>query len=188
MAKYSFSNAPLTSAKLTQFLVAAILGSLLTACGKSDNTASFVKAPPKTNVTAVTVSGTARADSGKLNTGTITVNDKSGKTVATAEIKAKGAYAVEIPAGTRYPILLTATPGAGEKQKEQLLVAIIEPLSNDHDITSTSTKIAKKAKSLGGYSRKNMLQAAIKTAAMPDGDKTVGGFRGDPTKQFGGWH
>ncbi len=188
MANYSFSNALLTPTMLTQFLVAAILGSLLSACGKSDNTASFVKAPPKTNVAAVTVSGTVRTDAGKLNAGTIKVNDKSGKTVATAKIKAKGAYAVEIPAGTHYPIVLTATPGAGENQKEKLQVAIIEPLSTDHDITSTSTRIAKKAKSLGGYNRKNMLQAAIKSAAMPDGDRTVGGFRGDPTKQFGGWH
>lgn len=188
MANSIFANAPLTPTKLTQFLVAAILSCLLTACGKSDNTASFVKAPPKTNVTAVTISGTVRADTGKLNAGKIKVNDASGKSVATTEIKVKGAYAVEIPAGTRYPIVLTATPDAGEKQKEKLLVAIIEPLSTDHDITSTSTKIAKKAKSLGGYTRKNMLQAAMKTAAMPDGDRTVGGFRGNPTKQFGGWH
>jgi len=188
MINNSFSNALLTPTKLTYFLVAALLGSLLTACGKSDNTASFVKAPPKTNVTAITVSGTVRADSGKLNAGKVKVSDKSGKTVATAKIKAQGAYAVEIPAGTPYPILLTATPDTAEKQKGKLIVAIIEPLSTDHDITSTSTKIAKQAKSLGGYTRKNMLQAAIKTAAMPDGDKTVGGFRGDPTKQFGGWH
>ncbi|MGH8476680.1 MAG: hypothetical protein ACRER2_13050 [Methylococcales bacterium] len=65
---------------------------------------------------------------------------------------------------------------------------MISPTWTDHDITANSTQVAQKAKSLGGYSAQNMMQATLDTVNRPQGDRTVEGFRGDPTKQFGGWH
>lgn len=160
----------------------------LAGCGKDPDTSTVVREAPKTNTNAVTISGIVRGKIGVVGSGEVEVQDRSGKKVTTSQIDAKGKYAVDIPAGTRYPLLLIANPGKDEQQKAKLSVAVVEPLSTDHDLTTISTQIAEKAKSLGGYTRKNMMQAAMKTAAMPDGDKTVGGFRGDPTKQFGGWH
>ncbi len=169
-------------------LLAFICFATLAGCGKDPDTATVVKEAPKTNKAAVTISGIVRSDTGVVGSGEVKVQDRSGKKVTTSQIDAKGKYAADIPVGTRYPLLLTAHPGKNEEQKDKLSVAVVEPLSTDHDLTTVSTQIAEKAKSLGGYTRKNMIQAAMKTAAMPDGDKTVGGFRGDPTKQFGGWH
>ena len=188
MAANKFS---VPSQKISNFLAGAlvlIFIAALSGCGKNPDTSSVVKEAPKTNSKAVTISGTVRGDSGVVSAGEIKVQDRSGKKVTTSMISEKGLYEVDIPAGTNYPLLLTATPDRNQQQKGKLSVAVVEPLSTDHDLTTISTKIAEKAKSLGGYTRKNMMQAAMTTAAMPDRDTTVGGFRGDPTKQFGGWH
>ena len=56
------------------------------------------------------------------------------------------------------------------------------------DITSLTTAIAKKALKMGSYTNNNLMQAALTAVAIPDKDRTMGGFKGDPTKQFGGWH
>ena len=57
-----------------------------------------------------------------------------------------------------------------------------------YDINELTTLIAKKAKALGGYTQINMVLAADSTVGIPDANKTTTGFRGDPTKQYGGWH
>ncbi len=188
MAAYKFS---IPSQKHQHFLtsfLALIFITTLSGCGKDPDISSVVKEAPKTNSSAVTISGLVRGESGVVSAGEVKVKDRTGKKVTKSMIDAKGSYKVDIPSGTRYPLLLTATPDRSQQQKGKLSVAVVEPLSTDHDLTVISTKIAEKAKSLGGYTRKNMMQAAMTTAAMPDRDTSVGGFRGDPTKQFGGWH
>ncbi|HCT99478.1 MAG TPA: hypothetical protein DF614_05290 [Methylococcaceae bacterium] len=57
-----------------------------------------------------------------------------------------------------------------------------------YDINALTTRIAQRAKSLGGYTRQNMVLAAGDSVNVPDANKTTTGFRGDPTSQYGGWH
>jgi hypothetical protein len=69
-----------------------------------------------------------------------------------------------------------------------MTAAIIYPNIKKYDINELSTAIAKKAKVLGGYTHYNMMRAAESTVSVPDANKTTTGFKGDPTKQYGGWH
>ena len=71
---------------------------------------------------------------------------------------------------------------------EKLITAVVHPTITQYDINPLTTLIAKKAKSMGGYSHANMVRAAEGTVTVPDANKTTEGFRGDPTTQYGGWH
>ena len=71
---------------------------------------------------------------------------------------------------------------------EKLITAVVHPTITQYDINPLTTLIAKKAKSMGGYSHANMVRAAEGTVTVPDANKTTEGFRGDPTTQYGSWH
>lgn len=131
----------------------------------------------------VTVTGVVSDKNGPLKSGKIIANDSSGRTVATSVWQGTPTYSVEIPEGTRYPIEIVALVS-----KKKLKVAVISPTTSKHDISPLSTKIADMARSLGGYTVKNITQASLTTTEIPGEDRTVGGFKGDPTKRFGGWH
>ncbi|MGR9072853.1 MAG: hypothetical protein ACU833_07300, partial [Gammaproteobacteria bacterium] len=87
-----------------------------------------------------------------------------------------------------YPVELKAYAGGDRKSENALVSVIIDPNVKTYDINPGTTAIAKKAKSLGGYTPANMMYAAMSGIAAPDANKTTAGFRGDPTKQYGGWH
>jgi hypothetical protein len=93
---------------------------------------------------------------------------------------------LEIPAGTALPILLNFTPEAPKADK--LISVAVLPNSSRYDINPLTTAIAKQAKALGGYTRRNLSRAAEDKVNVPDANKTSTGFRGDPTSQYGGWH
>lgn len=169
-------------------LLLVLITGFLTAC---DNTpsgkTSIVAATPKqTYNKVVTVSGVVRGEKGVIKTGQIKVVSQN-KTVATSTIGKNGRYQVDIPSGTEFPLVISAIPVDQSKYKK-LSVAVVDAMLTSHDITPSSTDIAKAAKKLGGYTKENLFKAALGTVDMPDRDTTAAGFRGDPTKQFGGWH
>ncbi len=65
---------------------------------------------------------------------------------------------------------------------------VVQADINRYDISPLTNAIAQQAKALGGYTLRNMTQAAEDGVHVPDANKTSTGFRGDPTKQYGGWH
>lgn len=132
-----------------------------------------------------TLKGLVSNDKHPIKNGRIEVTDINGKVLATISLADNARYRVELPAGTSYPVILTAFPASGE---EPLRVVVANPTPANFDITSLTTVIAEKAKQMGGYTEKNLQQAAFEGVAIPDRDRTQAGFRGDPTKQFGGWH
>jgi hypothetical protein len=73
-------------------------------------------------------------------------------------------------------------------QSGDFISVVVDADVTNYDINSFTTNIAAKAKSLGGYTRKNMILAASDSVHTPDANKTSAGFRGDPTSQYGGWH
>ncbi len=69
-----------------------------------------------------------------------------------------------------------------------MMAAVVHTGASKYDINQLSTRIAKQAKAMGGYTHKNLVQAAESTGTVPASNKTTAGFHGDPTTQYGGWH
>jgi hypothetical protein len=134
---------------------------------------------------AHTLKGLVSNDERPIKNGRVEATDLNGQVLATMSLVDNARYRFDLPAGTSYPVILTAYPASGE---EPLRVVVANPTPVNFDITSLTTAIAEQAKQMGGYTRKNLQRAAFEGVAMPDRDRTQAGFRGDPTKQFGGWH
>lgn len=169
-------------------LVLVLTTGFLTACDNTPTgkTSIVAETPKQTYQKVITINGVVRGEKGVIKTGEIKVISQN-KTVATSTIGKNGRYQVDIPSGTEFPLRISAIPADQGKYKK-LTVAVVDAMLTSHDITPSSTDIAKAAKKLGGYTKENLFKAALGTVDMPDRDTTAAGFRGDPTKQFGGWH
>lgn len=162
---------------------------LLSACNSGSKTQTSAPVASVTSTSAITLQGQIRDDDGYFTTGSLAATDFKGKEAARTEWQDDdGRYTIEIPSGTGFPLLLTARSKHEGKKSQILLAVVLSPTLTKHDITPNSTKVARKAKSLGGYTAQNLMQATLDTVNRPQGDRSVEGFRGDPTKQFGGWH
>lgn len=135
-----------------------------------------------------TLKGKVSYNKHTLISGEIKVTDSKGKLVASQQLEKQSQYAIKVPAGTELPLTLSYYPGADSDKKDKLISIAIYTAIKKYDINELTTLIAKKAKELGGYTHSNMVLAADSTVGIPDANKTSTGFRGDPTKQYGGWH
>ena len=135
-----------------------------------------------------TLKGRVSYNKHTLISGEIKVTDSKGKLVASLQLDKQSQYSIKIPAGTELPLILSYYPGANSTNKDKLKSVAIYTAIKKYDINELTTFIAKKAKELGGYTHNNMVMAADSTVGIPDANKTSTGFRGDPTKQYGGWH
>jgi len=170
------------------FLLSIALSAGLGACGKKDETPQNIfRASQKIKkfTEQTTLTGLVSNQDGPLTAATIEVRSVQGQRIARTDLQADGRYSVEVPAGTALPVVISAHP---EKNKTELMVAIIDPGLKKNDINPLTTAIAKKAKALGGYTYANMAQAAMSSTSVPRNNQTTGGFSGDPTRQYGGWH
>lgn len=161
----------------------------LSACDNEKNKNSFsIKQPQQVYTNITTLKGKVRNKISAFNAGTIKVTDNKNHLVATTQLNKSGHYSVEVPAGTKLPVTLSFYKNAKISEKDKLISVAIYTSIKKYDINELTTIIAKKAKALGGYSHSNMVLAADSTVGVPDANKTSTGFRGDPTKQYGGWH
>ncbi len=188
-AKHTFT-APIKN-KMARAIVTVILTSLLlAACDNSSSSKTILSA--NTSVRkfdqAATLRGEVNNKKGPITSGELSATDEKGKVIATTQLANSGRYTIEIPAGTSLPILLTVGLNIDKSDNKKLQVAVIDPTLTKYDINLLTTAISKKAKAMGGYTYLNMRQAAMTSTSSPDANKTTGGFRGDPTKQYGGWH
>lgn len=168
-----------------------LLSPILTGCGKDDNSnKSYTSTQQKIQKYSkdTVLKGKVSNEKGPLSNGEITVTDSKGKAVTKTRLENDNHYSLTIPAGTELPITLSFTPTDDSSSKEKLISVVIYASITKYDITELTTLIAKTAKSLGGYTHANMVRAAANTVGVPDANKTSSGFRGDPTKQYGGWH
>lgn len=127
-------------------------------------------------------------DKGPVKAGTVKVIDSQGRTIARTQLQNHDQYRIEVPAGTVLPVVLSFLPDGKEANAEELITAVVHPNLTIYSINPLSTAIAKKARELGGYTHANLVLAAESMGTVPDANKTTAGFRGDPTKQYGGWH
>ena len=166
-------------------LITSLSSLLLVACGEEKKKQPLIKVAVQSYQQLKVLKGLVVNEKGSEITGGLSVTDSAGKVVAKTQIQSSKHYRVEIPAGTTLPIVLTVT----EKDKtEKLRAVVISPAVSSYDISVLTTKIAKRAKELGGYTYANMVMAADSTVGVPDSNKTSTGFKGDPTTQYGGWH
>lgn len=179
-------------AKLTLSLIFALLASLsLLGCsdeGKTNKKEFSIQQSAQKYTKDTTLKGSVRNKKGSIKSGEIKAATSEGKVVATTQLENSSHYSIVIPAGVELPLILTYYPTSDSPKKDTLISAVIYTSIKKYDINSLTTLIAKKAKSLGGYTHSNMSIAADQTVGIPDANKTSTGFRGDPTKQYGGWH
>jgi hypothetical protein len=167
-------------------LVAAASG--IPGCEKHDKN-PLIDNSVKTYLQTVKLSGSVSGKTDVWRAGRVAAVGKNGSLIATAQLQGNGHYELTIPAGTELPLVLKAYPDSSNEPDETQLEAVaVDPAVKKYDINPLSSAIAEKARALGGYSRENMVEAAMSSVAVPDANKTTGGFRGDPTKQYGGWH
>jgi hypothetical protein len=167
------------------FTALVILGSVaVTGCEESPKTAKVIPVTVKKYAQATTLEGVVSNDSGVVKEGKVEVSEENGRIITHVAVD-NGHYSVVIPAGTVLPILLTFSSASGG---EKLVTAVIHDTITKYEINPLTTAIAKSAKAMGGYTHANMTRAAADTVSTPDANKTTGGWKGDPTTQYGGWH
>ena len=170
-------------------VIVLITSSFLYGCGDNQpQEKQTIKKEIKSFKQVTILKGLVTDDKGRVKQGELKVTNTKKQVIATTTIQDDGYYKIEIPAATSLPLLLSVSFQSNEGKTKELTAAVVYTSMTKFDINSLSTKIAKKAKSLGGYTHANMLIAAESMVDMPDDNKTTRGFRGDPTKQYGGWH
>jgi len=171
------------TALITILLV--ILSSLaISGCDRGQKTAKVSQIVVKKYAQATTLEGVVSNDKGVIKMGRVEVTDENGRLITHVAVD-NGHYRVEIPANTILPILLTFS---SELITEKLVSVVIDDSITQNYINPSTTTIAKAAKAMGGYTHANIVRAAENTLHTPDANKTTTGWKGDPTKQYGGWH
>jgi len=162
---------------------------LLTGCDNGARTSGS----QLSSTTQTRIGGHVLNDDGPIAQGRIEATDAKGSIVARAELKGEPTYALTVPAGTAYPLIITAYPDSAPN--ERLKAAVTDPNASAQDISPVTTIVVDTAMSLGGLTEVNLAKAA--GAAIAQRKKSGGGsgggatsqsFKGDPTKQYGGWH
>ena len=170
---------------ITAILITSISSLLLVACGEEQKKSPAIKVAVQKYKQLKVLKGSVLDEKGPVREAEIKVTDSSGRMVASTRLEDSNHYSVEIPAGTTLPVVITVKP---KGNAEKLIAVVISTAVSRYDISPLTTKIAKRAKDLGGYTHAHMVMAADNTVGVPDANKTSTGFRGDPTKQYGGWH
>ena len=181
----------MTYASKTALLVAAgalLAGSLLSGCDSKPQATLTNKAAVQKYEQSKTLEGLINNDAGPVKQGIIRALSEQGQELARLELTDGPHYSLEIPAGTVLPILLTYAPAANAPEDQRMISVVVHAAASKFDINPLSSRIAKQAKAMGGYTHKNLVQAAEGSGTVPASNKTTAGFRGDPTTQYGGWH
>ena len=161
---------------------------LLTACNDNAPSSSAVSTPTR-------LTGHVSNDDGPVDKGRIEAKDAKGQVAAKTELAGgSNTYQISLPAGTAYPVILTAYPQTAPE--EPLKAAVSSALASEQDISPVTTIVVDTAISLGGLNESNLAKAAGAAIALRKksggggggGGATTESFKGDPTKQYGGWH
>lgn len=164
----------------SKFLLAATLAAL-SGCGDSS--------APRTAATAEDkIAGIVRTDEGPVTKARIEAQDSKGAIVARTEISGDSHYSLTLPADTAYPVILAAYP---EGAPQALKAAVTSSLAEEQEISEVTTLVVDSALNLGGLTEANLAKAAgaaISQRRSTGGAGGSAGFKGDPTKQYGGWH
>ena len=165
------------------------VGGMLTGCDSKPQPSSVASQPSQEKYEQIkTLQGLVANDDGPVKTGIIKVLTEKGQELSRIELTDGPHYSLDVPAGTALPIILAYYPKADASDEQRMISVVVHAAASKFDINPLSTRIAKQAKAMGGYTHKNMVRAAESVGTVPASNKTTAGFRGDPTTQYGGWH
>jgi hypothetical protein len=174
--------------RLLLLIVFLVIVFLIIGCGNENQGRQSIH-PPIGKFTSMTIlEGAVTDNQGPIKGGTVTALDSRGQAIASVTLENNDHYRVQIPADTELPIVLSYSSDDTQAEVKKYLTAVVHANLTQYDINPLSTAIAKKAKELGGYTHANLVLAAEGMGTVPDSNKMTSGFRGDPTKQYGGWH
>ncbi len=157
----------------------------LAGCSDDKPNKPLIKAQIKKYNKATVLKGSVSDDKQTSLSGEVKVTDEQGNLITIAKLQKNNRFTVEIPAQTTLPIILTFDPDNGSNK---LISVAVDPFIKIYEINPRTTAIAEQAKALGGYTVANIMQAANSAVNAPGRNRTSANFRGDPTKQYGGWH
>jgi hypothetical protein len=107
------------------------------------------------------ITGNVQDQHGPVTNAKIEVRDKNGQLVTTTELPStSNQYSVTVPAGTAYPILLTATPNNPEPGRGPVKAVVTSALADRMDITDVTTIVVDSAMALGGLTEANIAKAS----------------------------
>jgi hypothetical protein len=97
---------------------------------------------------------------GPLSTGKLEVKDKNDRSILSQQLEGQNNhFAIKVPAGTIYPILLVFTPPAGGVS--QVVRAVVtSPLADRMDVTDITSLVVDAAYALGGLTEENIAKAS----------------------------
>ena len=97
---------------------------------------------------------------GPLSTGKLEVKDKNDRVILSQNLDGQSNhFAIKVPAGTTYPILLVFTPPAGGVS--QVVRAVVtSPLADRMDVTDITSLVVDAALALGGLTEENIAKAS----------------------------
>lgn len=164
--------------KLLPLLI--LIAPTLIGCGESSHTTGAAS--------VARITGVVLDDETPASRARIEAIDRAGKVIARAEVSGEPRYRIDLPADAAYPVVLQATI---EGEPDALKAAVTGPLVTEQDISSVTTIVVNTAVALGGLTETNLAKAAgaaISQRKSSGGSGGSSGFKGDPTKQYGGWH
>lgn len=168
--------------KLLNLIFGLVMVLLVTACGDSSSGSRQTGMGGQQ-----VIEGTVTNRDELIVSGNIIAKDKNGAKVAETEPDREGHFSIMLPPGVTYPVTLEIAV-----DEHTLLEAVVMDSSLAmQDISTMSTLVVESARNLGGLTKQNMAQAAINAIRQnkkASGKGTSTGFKGDPTKQYGGWH
>ena len=136
----------------------------------------------------VVLQGAVSLNGAAVKPGKVEARLQNGQLLADFNLDNNTRYQLHIPAGTVLPVILSYTPIDSSRDSDKLISVVVQTGLYRYDINPLTTAIAAQARALGGYTTRNLVQAAADSVHVPDANKTSTGFRGDPTTQYGGWH
>lgn len=160
----------------------------LTGCDSGGTSARTTSAGP------VKLTVSVLNDEGPVTAAKIEAKDSGGSVIARGELKNGAKADLSIPAGTRFPLIVFAYPD--ESPNQPLKAAVTDNQATEQDVSPVTTIVVDTALSLGGITETNLAKAAGAAIAQRKrsggggggGGATTESFKGDPTKQYGGWH
>lgn len=143
-------------ARTFRCLAALSLAAALTAC--DDGAKSSSSGPSSMEAK---IEGNIQDQHGPIMNSRLEVTDKSGRAVQSTELTADNHYSIRVPAGTAYPIVLTAYPtGESAANATPVKAVVTSPLADRMDVTDVSTIVVESAISLGGLTAENIAKAS----------------------------
>ena len=170
--------------KILLSLLLVISSFVITGCDKDEKPVKLSQSVEKKYAQETVLEGVISNDKSIIKAGIVKVMDENGHVITQVALDSSH-FSVKIPINTVLPLLLTFF---AENSDEKLVSVVIYDTITTYYINPSTTAIAKAAKSMGGYTRANLIRAAEDTVHVPDANKTSTGWRGDPTTQYGGWH